>query len=223
MVENNIRSRSKRHRKKYKNNRNLMMFLALAFLFFTILLSLIVLNKNVEPETEQNDITTEDTEKSDSIKKVEEDESDTTSNENDKEETDEEKNANEEDAEQDQEEDSSTSMTELSPEEIDDSNVLKAYVGDWSPTETSQEGTHTTSYQNGSQDRIEIKRAVSNVTELAEDNLVEWRVENGGDQKVIATVSDSNETEFYRVHLAWVDNQGWQVNRLEELKQNDKK
>lgn len=225
MVENNIRSRSKRHRKKHKNNRNLMIFLALAFLFFTILLSLIVLNKNAEPTTEPNKVAEEQSETENN--KDETDKSNTTTENKDKvekEETEKEKDSNDKDKEADEnEEASNVTITEVNPDEIEDSNVLKAYVGDWSPIGTSQEGTHTTSYQNGSQDRIEIKRAVSNVTKLAEDNMVEWRVENGGDQKVIATVSDNNETEYYRVYLTWVDNQGWQVNRLEELKQNDKK
>src|SRR5690625_1039535 len=195
MVDTNIRSRSNRRRKKRKNNRNLMIFLALAFLFFTILLSLIVLNKNVDSEVEQ-DATTD--------KKNENNDAENNDSENN-------------------EEESNESVKEVEQEEIEDSNVKKAFVGEWSPVGTTQEGAHTTNYSNGSQDRKEIKEAVSKVTKVAEDNMVEWRVENGGDQKVIATISDDNETEFYRVYLSWIDNEGWQVNKFEELKKNDKK
>src|SRR5690625_3276938 len=219
MVDTNIRSRSNRRRKKRKNNRNLMIFLALAFLFFTILLSLIVLNKNVDSEVEQDATTDEkeqtenqtnnDTEKEASHSNDDQDTSDSNDEEDKKGEN--------------NEEESNESVKEVEQEEIEDSNVKRAFVGEWSPVGTTQEGTHTTNYSNGSQDRKEIKKAVSKVTKVAEDNMVEWRVENGGDQKVIATISDDNETEFYRVYLSWIDNEGWQVNKFEELKKNDKK
>ncbi len=107
--------------------------------------------------------------------------------------------------------------------ESEDPNVLKAYIGNWAPLGTEQVGPHTTTFTNGSRDRIEIKEAVVQVTELDPDDMVEWRVENGGDQKVIATVSDSNESEIYRVYLSWVDEQGWQVTKVETLEKNDKK
>src|SRR5699024_12069880 len=91
------------------------------------------------------------------------------------------------------------------------------------PAETPQEGADTTNYPDGAQDRKEVKEDVSKVTKVAEDKMVEWRLENGGDQKVIATIADNNETELYRVYLSWIDNEGWQVNKFEELKKNDKK
>ncbi len=212
MVGRNLRSRSNRRRKKRKNNRNLMIFLALVFLFLTILLSLIVLNKNVDSEVEQEEATQEEVTE-------DETESDKDTNENDEDEDKEEEN----DKDDENEEESSDSVEELDPDEIEDSNVEKAVVGEWSPIGTSQKGSHTTNYSNGSQDRIEIKKAVSAVTKIDEGNMIEWRVENGDDQNVIATVSDDNETEYYRVYLTWVDDQGWQVNKLEDLKQNDKK
>lgn len=61
------------------------------------------------------------------------------------------------------------------------------------------------------------------VTGIPEDNMIEWWVGNGGDQKVVATVSDREETETYRVYLSWVDNEGWQPTKLETLVENDKK
>lgn len=53
--------------------------------------------------------------------------------------------------------------------------------------------------------------------------MIEWWIENGGDQKVIATVSDTAETEVFRVFLSWVDNEGWQPTKVEILIENDKK
>src|SRR5699024_10760713 len=89
--------------------------------------------------------------------------------------------------------------------ETTDENVLEAFVGNWEPIGTTQEGEHTTDYVDGSTDRKEIKKAVSLVTEIDEAELQEWRVENGGEQKVISTVSNRNEENIYRVYLSWVD------------------
>ncbi|MFD1335390.1 YrrS family protein [Oceanobacillus iheyensis] len=107
--------------------------------------------------------------------------------------------------------------------EPSDENVSDAYTGNWDPIGTEQEGPHTTTYDDGSQDRIEIKEATSMVTGIDADNMVEWLVENGGDQKVIATVSDKDETQTFRVYLQWVDGEGWQPTKVEELIENDKK
>jgi len=107
--------------------------------------------------------------------------------------------------------------------ETTDENVLEAFVGNWEPIGTTQEGEHTTDYVDGSTDRKEIKKAVSLVTEIDEAELQEWRVENGGAQKVISTVSNRNEENIYRVYLSWVDEEGWQVTKVEKLKENDKK
>ena len=109
---------------------------------------------------------------------------------------------------------------EVETEQVEpsDDNVIEAYTGNWQPIGTVQEGPHTTVYDDGSQDRIEIKQAVISVTGLADD-MIEWRIGNGGDQKVIATVSNPGKTDNYRVYLSWVDNQGWQVTSVEKLKE----
>src|SRR5699024_8302540 len=166
-----------------------MIFLALAFLFFTILLSLIVVNKNVDAEVEQDALTDEkeetenqtnnDTEKETNHSNDGEGRNDTSDEEDKKSED----NDDENNDSKNNEEESNESVKEVEQEEIEDSNVKKAFVGEWSPVGTTQEGAHTTNYSNGSQDRKEIKEAVSKVTKVAEDNMVEWRVENGGDQK----------------------------------------
>ncbi|MYL56130.1 DUF1510 family protein [Virgibacillus halodenitrificans] len=136
-----------------------------------------------------------------------------------------------EDTETDQEENSSSEndgntdkedeeQEEIEKQEVDssDENVLKAYTADWKPIGTEQEEPHTTNYSDGSQDRIEIKEAVLMVTDIPEQNLVMHWVGNGGDQKVEATVSNEDNGEIYRVYLSWVEGEGWQPTKLEELK-----
>lgn len=108
--------------------------------------------------------------------------------------------------------------------EPSDENVEEAFTGNWPAIDTTQSGPHTTVYDKGSQDRIEIKEAVSLATGINGNDMIEWWVENGGDQqKVIATVSDQAETETFRVYLSWVDNEGWQPTKVETLIVNDKK
>jgi cobalamin biosynthesis protein CobT len=106
---------------------------------------------------------------------------------------------------------------EIEVVESDDEDVQEAVVGNWPPVGTEQSGPHTTDYADGSQDRIEIRRAVSMVTGIPESDIVERWIGNGGDQKVIATVSDSALTVTYRVYLDWIDEEGWQPTRMETL------
>lgn len=108
--------------------------------------------------------------------------------------------------------------------EPSDSNVSEAYTANWDPVTTEQEGEHTTQFKKESQDWVEMEKAASNAAEIDPDNMITWMIENGGaPDKTIATVSDNNETEVYRVFLTWIDNKGWQPKKVEILKQNDKK
>src|SRR5690625_942238 len=100
-----------------------------------------------------------------------------------------------------------------------DENVIVAFTGNWPPIGTEQEGTHTTDYKDGSADRIEIKRAVSQVTGIYENEMIEHWVGNDGEQKVVATVSSKTTEEIYRAYLSWVDREGWQVTKVERLKE----
>jgi cytoskeletal protein RodZ len=103
-----------------------------------------------------------------------------------------------------------------------DENVKEVYTEDWEPVETEQEGEHKTNFSDGSQDRIEIKKAAAVATDLSEANMIEWWVENSGEGQVVATVSDKDQTKTYRVYLNWVDGQGWQPTKVEQLEENDK-
>lgn len=105
----------------------------------------------------------------------------------------------------------------------DEGNVISAFTGDWAPIGTEQQGPHTTTYDEGSVDRIEMEKAIRLATGLAEGVMITWWLENGGDQKVIATVSDRAETKTYRVYLSWIEAEGWQPTLVEELRENDQK
>ncbi|WP_010531072.1 DUF1510 family protein [Lentibacillus jeotgali] len=113
--------------------------------------------------------------------------------------------------------------TETEQVEPSDDNVAEAYTGDWEPVGTEQSEPHTINYNEGSQDRNEMRQAVAEATGLDVNNLTMWWIERNGDEKVINTVSDPDETEIYRVYNQWIPNEGWQPTKVEELKENDQK
>ncbi|HLS22462.1 MAG TPA: DUF1510 family protein [Pseudogracilibacillus sp.] len=101
----------------------------------------------------------------------------------------------------------------------DDENVIEAFVGNWPPIGTNQSEPHTTNFEDGSDDRNEIRKAVLQVTNIDEENLLELWIGNGGEQKVIANVQDRSNDDIYRVYLSWIEYEGWQVTLVEKLKE----
>ncbi|HLQ83455.1 MAG TPA: YrrS family protein [Pseudogracilibacillus sp.] len=230
MVDNYSNTRTSRHQKKHNKGRNLIIFGALALLFIAIVFSLIVLNKSAEPTeneletTEQSDVNDDNSDNQNQLvnKDDESDEEEALEKEQTEEEEKEEQ-AKKEAAEKEKKEKEEQEKVKETQGSSNDSNVVKSYSGDWSPVGTTQKGTHKTNYSNGSKDRKEIKKAVSQVTGVSESDMIEWRVENGGNKKVEATITNGKQTETYRVYLTWIDNKGWKVTKYEELKRNDKK
>lgn len=92
----------------------------------------------------------------------------------------------------------------------------------WKPVGTSQSGEHTSVYSEGHVDWTEKLDAIAYTTGLSVDNMIVWRIQNGGDpQKSIGVVSSNNKEEKYRVYLQWVDGEGWKPEKMETLKTLD--
>src|SRR5690625_2182473 len=199
-------SRLNKYEKRRKTTKAITILIIIAIVLLLILVSTFIFggDKSEEKETEPTEVEIED-----------EDTEDTEKPEEETDETEDEKDAEKENEDKDAE-------IETEPVDHSDDNVSEAYEGNWKPVGTKQEGSHTTDYSEGSADRVEIKEAIIAATGLDSDNMVEWKVENGGDQKVLATVSDHDETEVYRIYLSWVDGDGWQITKIEELIENDK-
>jgi outer membrane biosynthesis protein TonB len=85
------------------------------------------------------------------------------------------------------------------------------------PIGTSQTGTHTSSYEEGSVDWNEKLKAIRLATGL-DENMTVWKIANGGGpQKSVAEVSpDGKPGERYTVNLEWVDQKGWKVTSVEK-------
>ncbi|MFC4558898.1 DUF1510 family protein [Virgibacillus kekensis] len=119
---------------------------------------------------------------------------------------------------QDNESDAQSGTEQVEPS---DDNVTEAYTKDWQPVGTEQSEPHTTNFDEGSQDRLEMRKASAVATGLDEESLIMWWIQRNGDNSVISTVSNADNTEYYRVYMTWVENQGWKPSKVEVLKEND--
>lgn len=108
-------------------------------------------------------------------------------------------------------------------ENTDKENVQSIIKKEWEPVPTEQElnGEHRITYESDSQDWKEMLTAIRQATGLTEANMVtDWIGNGGGPNKAIATVYNSeNPDEIYRVYLEWIDQTGFQVQKMEVLKE----
>ncbi|WP_163970078.1 YrrS family protein [Oceanobacillus halotolerans] len=213
-------SRVNKFEKRRKNTKSISIFLVTGSVLLLLLVGIWIFGDNdQEASTAQNDSPTYNEEENHESSSEDNNSIEVESSE----ESSEAENTLDDDEREYDESVSNQEQVELEEVETDDDNVSHAFTGNWQPVGTEQEGPHTTVFDEESQDWKEMREAVLMATGLTEDNLIEWRYENGGDQKVIATVSDLEETEIYRVYLSWIDEQGWKPTRVEILIENDKK
>lgn len=214
---NKKNTRSNKYDKERKTVKILTFAVVIAALVVVVLIIMSLFSGGDEPQestTESSSLIIKDS--SESIQ------SDSQSSESSSENSSESGSSESESSESEESEESESESVETDETEPSDDNVSEAYTGDWEPVATEQQGEHTTDFNNGSQDRAEIKKAAAVATGLNESDMIEWWVENGGAEQVVATVSDSSQTKTYRVYLNWVDDQGWQPTKVEQLKENDK-
>lgn len=163
---------------------------------------------NTNTETETNKETENNNNNSTDNNDVVENNDDESNNDNDSEEN------------SDESDDEDEKVFEKESVDGSDSNVKEAYTANWEPVGTEQSGPHTTVYDKDSSDWNEMEEAARMATGLTD--MFTWWIGNNGGQKAIATVSDPGETQVYRVYLSWIDNEGWQPTKVEELIENDK-
>ncbi|WP_077327126.1 YrrS family protein [Virgibacillus siamensis] len=200
-------SRLNKYDKRRKNTKSLTIFTILGSVLLVVFIGLLVFGGGDEQQTADEHSPNQSNENN--------------GNHNDANSDRQQEKNDEQSAESNKEKESDDVKTEKA--EPSDDNVVKAYTGNWPPVGTEQTGPHTTNYDEGSQDRSEMRKAVTAATDLNSDQLIMWWISRAGDQKVVITVSDANETQTYRVYMSWVDNEGWKPTKVEELKKNDQK
>jgi|SRR5690625_1287702 len=221
MNSDNRQSRLNKFEKRRKNTKKISILMIIAGILLLILLAFWIFGGKEKDTTSPDNDIVENAETGGNLDSANQDESNfeddsEIGNENDQ---NLDNNAVDEEIEIEENSDGEEDL-EVETEQIEstDDNVIEAYTGNWQPIGTVQEGPHTTTYDDGSQDRIEIKQAVMAATGLGEDMTEHW-IGNGGDQKVIATVANPGNSEIYRVYLSWIDHEGWQVTQVERLKE----
>ena len=102
----------------------------------------------------------------------------------------------------------------------DDDGIIVETIIDtaWQPIGTVQTGEHESKYDEKHVDWDEKKKALSYATGHSEDELIFWRIKNGGGpQKSIGIVSTRDKSKKYRVFLEWVDEKGWKPVQMDNL------
>lgn len=93
----------------------------------------------------------------------------------------------------------------------------------WKGVGTTQSGEHTSSFETDSADWQEKEQALAYATGIPQENMTVWYISGNGPQAAIGTVSSkSNQDEAYRVHIEWVDGEGWKPTKVQKLEENDK-
>ncbi|MGN1400853.1 MAG: YrrS family protein [Bacillus sp. (in: firmicutes)] len=120
------------------------------------------------------------------------------------------------DTESETEEESAGNLTEV---ETDSSEATKAYVNEnWKPVGTQQTGEHTANYSKGSTDWKEMEKALAYGAGIDQSNMtVLWLGNGGSPNDAVGTVSDKGSNTKYRVHIQFIDGQGWKPVKLEKL------
>lgn len=223
MPDFNDYSRVDKFEKRRKNTKSLSVFLVLGSILLIVLIGVIIFGGDDEADQSAENQSNEAPEESEQAANNSEESTPNEDEQSTTEENESENNSESTDStnETDTEEENSNSEVETEQAEPSDDNVTEAYTGNWKPVGTEQTGQHTINFDDGSQDRKEIKKAAAVATELDEETLIMWWVSRNGNQKVLATVSNSENTEIYRAYLTWVEGQGWKPTKVEKLKEND--
>lgn len=214
-------SRVNKFEKRRKNTKYISILLVTGSILFVVLIGTWIFGGGSDDVTVESDDPASDQEANnddDDIFIEENEENSEETEDTEPNETDERDEGTEEDEEESNELDEDVETEQV---ESDDENVIEAYEGNWKPVGTEQEGPHTTDFDRDSQDWIEIHEAVVYATGLDENNMTTHWVGNDGEQKVVATVSDSSHEEIYRVFLTFIEGDGWQPTRVEVLAEVD--
>ena len=105
-----------------------------------------------------------------------------------------------------------------------DDKIIEQSIIDpsWKPIPTQQTGEHVSLYDGASVDWKEKQEAIAYATGLPIEDTITWKIKNGGSpQKSIGIVSSKDKVEKYRVHLEWIENEGWKPVKLDVLKTLD--
>lgn len=123
------------------------------------------------------------------------------------------------DKDKEAEEEGSVTGGTITRQESSDPVVKETIINtSWEPVGTSQSGEHVSVYDTNSVDWQEKLEAITYATGLAEGDMYVMHIGNGGGpQKSIGTVQSKDMSKKYRVHLEWVEKEGWKPVKMDIL------
>lgn len=217
-----------RLKKKNKNRSNsvLNMMIGLVFVLILITGAFIFMDQNSQdaqqPESVRIASDTEEAEESSTEEDTTGEDAIIETNDGDDEATEEEQDSTG-DASEEATEDEEGTVTvggTITREESQDPIVEETVINtSWEPIGTSQSGNHVSVYDTSSVDWKEKIGAISYATGLGENEMYIMRIQNGGGpQKSVGIVTSKDKSEKYRVHLEWVDGEGWKPVKMDVLR-----
>lgn len=122
-------------------------------------------------------------------------------------------------AEEKAEEKGSVTGGTITRQESNDPIVKETIINtSWEPVGTKQSGEHVSVYDTNSVDWQEKIDAITYATGLAEKDMYIMHIGNGGGpQKSIGTVQSKDMSKKYRVHLEWIEQDGWKPVKMDIL------
>lgn len=108
------------------------------------------------------------------------------------------------------------------PKVEEKNQVPQVENGQWEPVGTVQSEPFVAVFEKDHINWQEMTKAFQYATALGDDMII-WWVENGGDhQSAVGIVSAfENKDTPYKVHLEWVENEGWRPVNVESLSENE--
>ncbi|HWK24371.1 MAG TPA: YrrS family protein [Ureibacillus sp.] len=90
----------------------------------------------------------------------------------------------------------------------------------WEVTPTKQVGEHVSAYEKGHPDYEEKLATFQQAVQLAENDIIYWSVKNNGStNSSVAVVSTNDKSQYYRIYIEWMENEGWKPTKVEKLNQ----
>lgn len=99
-----------------------------------------------------------------------------------------------------------------------DKNIISTWKNtQWKPVETKQEEPHYTNFNSDSTDRIEMKQAFSNALAIEDKLIEEWWLDSVSSNEIVGYLSNKSTDQYFKVHLRWLKDKGWQPTVASEL------
>lgn len=224
MEDDIVFSRTRRLNKKRKNKRWLIILIGILVVFLLSVISAPIISQMMLSDDERTEETTDTTDET-TDESAEDDQTDDATDADENNDTDVEddtdQNGDDTPADEPTSEPKNPDDYELTFSESDDEIVLSSYTAEWDTVPTSQTEPHTISFEQDTDDWNEMLAAATLATGINSEAMQYLWVSGNGPNKVIATYTDRDSQEHFRVYIEWVEGEGYTPTQVDLLKEHD--